>query len=90
MGYRGRVSIMATGEAKDDICSHRISLNHFPAGERDARLKQLSASESASESSSVRFGIVRFSDAGSDSDAACCSFRRRITLRQTLDAAAGN
>lgn len=23
---------MATGEAKDDICSHRISLNHFPAG----------------------------------------------------------
>ncbi|KAF2601223.1 hypothetical protein F2Q70_00026351 [Brassica cretica] len=32
MGCRGRVSIMATGEAKDDICSHRISLNHFPAG----------------------------------------------------------
>ncbi|CAN7047132.1 unnamed protein product [Brassica oleracea var. botrytis] len=31
IGYRGRVSIMATGDAKDDICSCKIlMLNHFP------------------------------------------------------------
>lgn len=33
IGYRGRVSIMATGDAKDDICSCKIlMLNHFPIG----------------------------------------------------------
>ncbi|CAH2047972.1 unnamed protein product, partial [Thlaspi arvense] len=42
-GYTGRVSIMATGDAKDDFCCHEISLNHFPAGERDARLKKVIA-----------------------------------------------
>ena len=47
-------------------------------------LPQLSESESTS--ASVRFSVVRFSDA----DAACCSFGRRRTLTQTLDSDAIN
>lgn len=57
IGYRGRVSIMATGDAKDDICSCKIlMLKHFLRllllffliiciwifiGERDARLTEV-------------------------------------------------